>query len=850
MQDHKVTYGWRKGCPSQSNNSWRTASSILTLTVVVLALASHADAQPCEPQWTATFGEDPGVTDQIHALISFDDGSGSGPALFVGGSFLSAGGVVANHIAKWDGKTWSPLGMGTNEYISALTVFDDGSGDGPALYVGGSFNSAGGIEAQCIAKWDGSSWSPVGRGMNSGVRAFAVFDDGSGGGPALYAGGHFTTAGGVAAKRVAKWDGTNWSPLGGGTSNTVDGLAVFDDGLGEGPALYACGRFISAGGVTVNRIAKWNGLSWSALGSGMNGDVYALAVFDDGTGSGPALHAGGSFITAGGVNVTNIAKWNGSSWSPLANGTHAFGFVISLTVFDDGTGGGLALYAGGTFTSASGVPVNRIGKWDGKSWSPLGAGMSDQILNPGVFALAGFDDGTGGGPALFAGGRFDTAGAVTVSNFAKWDGSSWSRLGSGMNSIVCSLEVFDDGSGGGQALFAGGNFNTAGGIEVRRIAKWDGFTWSPLGNGMDGDVRTLAVFDDGLGGGNELYAGGQFTTAGSVEALRIAKWDGLTWSSVGGGMDSDVLTLAVFDDGREDGAALYAAGYFTTAGGVDTGNIARWDGSSWTRPGLGIYAGSSSYFAMTVFDDGLSDSPALYVGGYFAHAGGVPANGIARWDGSTWSALGMGLNSAVHALTVFDDATGIGPALYAGGTFTTAGGLPANRIAKWNGESWSSLGTGMNGGAVEALCAFDDGSGGGQALYVGGDFATAGGVNVNKIARWDGTSWSGLGNGTNGRVLALAQFDGPSAGGSDLYAGGYFAVSPARDSYIARWQGCSSPQPVPGDINGDGHVNITDLLAVIANWGQTGPPGTIAADVNSDGVVNIADLLFVIAHWG
>ncbi len=88
----------------------------------------------------------------------------------------------------------------------------------------------------------------------------------------------------------------------------VRALAV--DGSGN---LYAGGNFTTAGGVTVNYIAKWDGTSWSALGSGMNGTVYALAV--DASGN---LYAGGGFTTAGGVAANNIAKWNGTSWSALA----------------------------------------------------------------------------------------------------------------------------------------------------------------------------------------------------------------------------------------------------------------------------------------------------------------------------------------------------------------------------------------------------------------------------------------------------------------------------------------------------------------------------------------------------
>jgi hypothetical protein len=117
---------------------------------------------------------------------------------------------------------------------------------------------------------------------------------------------------------------------------------------------------------------------------------------------------------------------------------------------------------------------------------------------------------------------------------------------------------------------------------------------------------------------------------------------------------------------------------------------------------------------VTVWDDGTG--LALYAGGDFTMAGGVPADGIAKWDGMQWSALGSGMrNGSVRTLTVFDDGTG--PALYASGEFITPGGLPASCIAKWDGSQWSALGSGL-GSEGRALMVFDDGSG--PALFVGG----------------------------------------------------------------------------------------------------------------------------------
>jgi hypothetical protein len=170
----------------------------------------------------------------------------------------------------------------------------------------------------------------MGNGYSSsaGVNALAVFNDGTG--SALYAAGDFRdiqlpeTNGLLQVNNIAKWDGTVWSPVGGGTTpNTlapIYDMVVFDDGTGA--ALYIGGDFTSAGGVGVNNIARWNGTSWSDVGGGVTGDasaaVNALAVLDDG--SGPALYAGGWFTNAGGVPVSNVAKWNGTNWSAIGAG--------------------------------------------------------------------------------------------------------------------------------------------------------------------------------------------------------------------------------------------------------------------------------------------------------------------------------------------------------------------------------------------------------------------------------------------------------------------------------------------------------------------------------------------------
>jgi hypothetical protein len=220
------------------------------------------------------------------------------------------------------------------------------------------------------------------------------------------------------------------------------------------------------------------------------------------------------------------------------------------------------------------------------------------------------------GSTLYAGGWFSTAGDDTNANdIAQWNGSSWSSLGSGLGSGgrydgVYALAV------SGSTLYAGGAFTNAGGSAANDIAQWNGSSWSALGSGIgdydNGDtVSALAV------SGSTLYAGGEFTTAGSdTNANYIAQWNGSSWSSLGSGtsgLNNQVNAVAV------SGGTLYAGGYFTTAGSDTNANyIAQWNGSSWSALGSGMGGGVSSFPSVSAL--AVSGST-LYVGGAFTTAG-------------------------------------------------------------------------------------------------------------------------------------------------------------------------------------------------------------------------------------
>jgi hypothetical protein len=245
----------------------------------------------------------------------FDDGSG--PALYVGGVIAGAGGVGANNIARWNGTSWSGVGGGLNDMVTALSVFDDGSG--PALYAGGRFGSAGGMPATLVARWDGTSWSAPGGGMTASpsaeVDCLVAFDDGSG--PALHAGGIYVGAVDSGDSNLARWGCAK-----GGATFCFGDAADCPCGNGGAPG-RGCDNAQGTGGVELALVAQTtapNGTTVTGTGFSTMGAPTALVFRSAGLAATPAPFGDGlgCLAPAGVVRLAATTAIAGTS-------THAFG---------------------------------------------------------------------------------------------------------------------------------------------------------------------------------------------------------------------------------------------------------------------------------------------------------------------------------------------------------------------------------------------------------------------------------------------------------------------------------------------------------------------------------------------
>ncbi|MCA9284828.1 MAG: hypothetical protein KDA22_06430 [Phycisphaerales bacterium] len=412
-----------------------------------------------------------------------------------------------------------------------------------------------------------------------------------------------------------------------------------------------------------------------------------------------------------------------------------------------------------------------------------------------------------------------------------WDGT----LGTpGMSSgYVDSLIAHDDGSGNGVQLFATGNFASAGGNPgTALIARWNGSSWVGVGGGLQNQFsNVLGVYQ------GELYVGGYFDSAGNVPGTaKLAKWNGTEWVSIGAQLESflsSVWSFQVYDDG--DGEDLYIGGNFLDIGGTTIDHIARWDGENFTEVGGTIVGPNQIVLDMRVYKG------ELYACGRFQTVAGVPAANIARWNGTEWQAVGGGLpGTQVICMEV------VGDDLYAGGSFTTAQGSPGMRIARWDGAAWHPLGPGLN-STVQDIEHYDDGSG--DKLYVVGSFSGTGDNSVlfDRIAVWDGVSWSGVGSGADATVFESYVWDDGS-GPALLIGGSLTSVDGVSANRVAAYVGCPVVTTCETDLNGDGMTDGADLGLLLAAWGDC--PAGCAEDLNGDGTVNGADLGLLLGSWG
>jgi hypothetical protein len=482
--------------------------------------------------------------------------------------------VGAGQVARGNGQQWTVLGASFDDLLLALHVRPNGD-----LLVGGQFSDYGGTPIRGLARWNGVTWQPVGAGLDGPV--YGLTDDANGD---LLVSGAFTTAGGVATSGAARWNGAAWSSLGGavpvpraiavtagrtfaateqGFFELVAGSWIQVPGLVSAPlpqpplstaVRRASGRILVGGtlssvaGQATNHLAEFDPATntFAALGAGVGQISLAAQPVAVDLANGDLL-VGGTFATAGGVTVANLARWNGSQWSAIADGPAqplACGLVLD----------GARFVVGGTFAGLGNVAAANVAEWNGSAWVPLGSGLGGPVSD--LVRLPNGD--------LVAVGAFATTGSGAVARgIARWDGTAWTEVGGGLQyfgiaGVGYSALVRDNGE-----LVVAGNFTGAGGAAIPNLAVWNGVAWSGLAGGFSSAAAhlTRAANGDLLVASSQVVAGSNLAT--------VFRWDGSAWSSVASLQPSEgIVDLAPLPDGGVVVAGTRSLFYGTSSRGV------------------------------------------------------------------------------------------------------------------------------------------------------------------------------------------------------------------------------------------------------------------------------------------
>ena len=358
------------------------------------------------------------------------------------------------------------------------------------------------------------------------------------------------------------------------------------------------------------------------------------------------------------------------------------------------------VYFGGLFTNAIDGTGDYIIKYNPETgeYSTLGSdGSGNGALKSGQNTTGIFSMVFDSAGNLYVTGDFNID--ETIYDVAKWDGTSWSALGTGQEFNGLSNDGLGTNDNKGRSIaidsqeniYVAGSFYNIGGDEnADHIAKWDGTSWSSLGEisigatGACGDDYGYCLNAVAIGMNDAIYVGGQTENFfGISEADYIAKWNGTEWVALGsngggdGNLNSYALRIAVDTSGTED--LVYVSYDDSQLGnGDEVGQFIKWDGTQWSQ------AGPSKITNGLIRALTLTSNGGVLVGGWFDN---IEGNTIAKklayfdgayFDGSITYALGIdsnddpifnennyfGAGSGVQALAI--DAEG---RIYAGGTF-------------------------------------------------------------------------------------------------------------------------------------------------------------------------------------
>lgn len=374
-----------------------------------------------------------------------------------------------------------------------------------------------------IAKEDGI-WSLMGTGISAGAtRTVNVIKKGADG--RIYVGGFFDTVGGIATTRgLAVWspETKTWSSLGGQVA--VAGV-IYDIAFASNGDVIVVGNFTDFNGVAnTAHIAKWVKATntWTSITSTVaNNPIYGVAYDNSGN-----IIVVGDFTAIGGVGCVRVALYTGSAWQQFGSGLNARGTAVAVSADN-------IIHVGGLFTTANGVTVNYIAKWNGTTFVAFTSGGSTGVGSAASAPVLKIFFATDG--SMYIGGLFQSGGGYTTYRILRWNGTQFQDMGGGVYDTTVSvgrvLAIDEDPDT--KDIVLAGSFTVAGGdLGFQSVGFWNGslYGWT------DFELQVTDIYAFKYVDRENMYLAFSTATAGSandiyVSELTTVNYEGTTKTS-------------------------------------------------------------------------------------------------------------------------------------------------------------------------------------------------------------------------------------------------------------------------------------------------------------------------------
>jgi trimeric autotransporter adhesin len=380
--------------------------------------------------------------------------------LYAAGAFEKVGDRLTGSVALWRGTNWLALGTGSG---NGLIGNADGAVVAANQYgasVFGAFSCAGSLPINSAASWDGQQWSAMGNGLtnyNLPLNAAAMDNDvllsGSMQIPGLQIADIWSSF-----KGLARWDGTQWYAFGTawGESRTKQILAADEYRL---YTLFLKNNFFST---AIDAIEEWNGADWISIpllpvGNGYNAAAADVDLLYIAQGSQISKWDGSSWSNIPAAFQGRYVQGTSGVFGIPTNPTYVAPTITSMIVFNG------ELYVAGDFTGVNGLAITNLARWNGTTWSSAGDAFDTSSAK--ISSMAKSSN------RLYIAGDFQNVGGVAAQNIARWDGAQWAALDSGISNdfgVVSSVSL----AAYGNQLYVLGNFSRAGGLRAQKFAVW------------------------------------------------------------------------------------------------------------------------------------------------------------------------------------------------------------------------------------------------------------------------------------------------------------------------------------------------------------------------------------------